>query len=92
MSTSKMSEKTLGLPSSVLLEMYEKMVLIRTFERVKVEGTLQRWRDCRDLHLAAGEEAVSVGVCANLSRYDYLTTTHRGHEHLLAKGSDVNKI
>ena len=43
------------------------------------------------MHLSAGQEAVSVGVCGNLSKDDYLTTTHRGHAHCLAKGSDVNR-
>ena len=91
MSTTKMSGLTLGLPSLVLMEMYEKMVLIRTFE-LKLKELYTAGEIIGTLHLSAGEEAVSVGVCANLSKDDYLTTTHRGHGHLLAKGSDVNKM
>ncbi|MDP2639468.1 MAG: thiamine pyrophosphate-dependent dehydrogenase E1 component subunit alpha [Betaproteobacteria bacterium] len=40
------------------------------------------------LHLSTGQEAVAAGVCANLARSDYLTSTHRGHGHTLAKGAD----
>jgi pyruvate dehydrogenase E1 component alpha subunit len=39
------------------------------------------------LHLSTGQEAVAAGVCANLARSDYLTSTHRGHGHTLAKGA-----
>src|SRR5512140_873736 len=40
------------------------------------------------LHLSTGQEAVAAGVCANLERSDYLTSTHRGHGHTLAKGAN----
>jgi len=68
-----------------LLWMYERMQLIRTFEnRVKVEfgkGKIPGF-----VHLYAGEEAVAVGICANLTDADYMTSTHRGHGHCIAKG------
>jgi len=68
-----------------LLWMYERMQLIRTFEnRVKVEfgkGKIPGF-----VHLYAGEEAVAVGICANLTDADYMTSTHRGHGHCVAKG------
>jgi TPP-dependent pyruvate/acetoin dehydrogenase alpha subunit len=41
------------------------------------------------LHLSTGQEAVPAGVCAHLRRDDYLTSTHRGHGHTLAKGADL---
>jgi pyruvate dehydrogenase E1 component alpha subunit len=44
------------------------------------------------LHLSTGQEAVAAGVCANLRRSDYLTSTHRGHGHTLAKGADVGRM
>jgi len=44
------------------------------------------------IHLYAGEEAVAVGVCANLRRDDYITSTHRGHGHCIAKGADLGKV
>ncbi len=68
-----------------LLWMYERMQLIRTFEnRVKVEfgkGKIPGF-----VHLYAGEEAIAVGICANLTDADYMTSTHRGHGHCVAKG------
>ncbi len=44
------------------------------------------------LHLSTGQEAVPAGVCANLSRQDLLTSTHRGHGHTLAKGASMEKM
>src|SRR5207245_4380677 len=41
------------------------------------------------VHLYAGEEAVAVGICAHLADTDYMTSTHRGHGHCMAKGVDV---
>lgn len=43
------------------------------------------------LHLSTGQEAVAAGVCANLAREDYLTSTHRGHGHTLAKGASMER-
>ena len=42
------------------------------------------------VHLYAGEEAVAVGVCAHLTDRDYITSTHRGHGHCIAKGVDID--
>jgi pyruvate dehydrogenase E1 component alpha subunit len=44
------------------------------------------------LHLSTGQEAVAAGVCLNLSREDYLTSTHRGHGHTLAKGASMERM
>ncbi|MEZ5652706.1 MAG: thiamine pyrophosphate-dependent dehydrogenase E1 component subunit alpha [Burkholderiaceae bacterium] len=44
------------------------------------------------LHLSIGQEAVSAGVCAHLTSDDYLTSTHRGHGHTLAKGADPTRM
>ncbi len=44
------------------------------------------------LHLSTGQEAVPAGVCAHLKREDYLTSTHRGHGHTLAKGADLGAM
>jgi pyruvate dehydrogenase E1 component alpha subunit len=43
-------------------------------------------------HLYIGEEAVAVGVCSALRQDDYITSTHRGHGHCLAKGADVDRM
>ncbi|MBO9515575.1 MAG: thiamine pyrophosphate-dependent dehydrogenase E1 component subunit alpha [Variovorax sp.] len=44
------------------------------------------------LHLSTGQEAVPAGVCAHLTPADYLTSTHRGHGHTLAKGADLVRM
>jgi pyruvate dehydrogenase E1 component alpha subunit len=71
-----------------LLEMLRKMLTIRRFEeRVKKEFAATRVKGF--VHLYIGEEAVAVGVCSNLTDADYVTSTHRGHGHCIAKGVDV---
>jgi acetoin:2,6-dichlorophenolindophenol oxidoreductase subunit alpha len=68
--------------------MYAALWRIRTFE-----GHVQRLASAGEVpgfpHLSTGQEAVAVGVCAHLAREDTLFTGHRGHGHILAKGSDV---
>jgi TPP-dependent pyruvate/acetoin dehydrogenase alpha subunit len=44
------------------------------------------------LHLSTGQEAVAAGVCCHLAASDYLTSTHRGHGHTIAKGGDVGRM
>lgn len=71
-----------------MLDFYRTMKRIRIFEEKasvlsagnKIPGTV---------HLYVGEEAVAVGVCANLTDSDYITSTHRGHGHVIAKGGDT---
>jgi pyruvate dehydrogenase E1 component alpha subunit len=71
-----------------LLEMLRRMLTIRRFEeRVKKEFADTRVKGF--VHLYIGEEAVAVGVCSNLNKDDYVTSTHRGHGHCIAKGVDV---
>jgi acetoin:2,6-dichlorophenolindophenol oxidoreductase subunit alpha len=74
-----------------LLAMYERMRLIRAFEeRLHVDfagGKIPGF-----VHLYAGEEAVAVGVCAELGDEDFITSTHRGHGHCIAKGVDVKSM
>ena len=70
------------------LEMYRAMTTIRLFE----EQVNELYRSAKMpglAHLYIGEEAVAVGVCQALRRDDYITSTHRGHGHCLAKGADV---
>ena len=68
--------------------MYETLVRIRTFESRAVdlfaEGQIPGF-----LHSYLGEEAIATGVCANLERTDFITSTHRGHGHIIAKGGDT---
>ncbi len=71
--------------------MYRKMVEIRQFE--EAAGTLyQRGQLPGFLHLYIGEEATAVGVCAHLENDDYITSTHRGHGHLIAKGGKRSRM
>ncbi|MEG0459680.1 MAG: thiamine pyrophosphate-dependent dehydrogenase E1 component subunit alpha [Vagococcus sp.] len=68
---------------------YKIMNDIRNFEdevhRIFTTGQIPGF-----VHLYAGEEAVATGVCAHLTDSDYITSTHRGHGHCIAKGCDLN--
>ena len=74
-----------------LLWAYERMKTIRTFEDKTAElfgeGKLPGF-----VHLYAGEEAIAVGVCSHLTDQDFITSTHRGHGHCIAKGVDVKPM
>lgn len=73
------------------LSMYEQMLKIRTFE----EHVNQLYLTAKMpglAHLYVGEEAIAVGVCTALRRDDYITSTHRGHGHCLAKGASIDRM
>jgi pyruvate dehydrogenase E1 component alpha subunit len=72
------------------VEIYHKMLEIRLFEEKVFELYGQNLVP-GTIHLYAGEEAVAVGVCANLRRDDYVVSTHRGHGHCIAKGARLDK-
>lgn len=72
------------------IEMYRKMLEIRLFEEKVFELYGQNLVP-GTIHLYAGEEAVAVGVCANLRKDDYIVSTHRGHGHCIAKGARLDK-
>lgn len=71
-----------------MVNMYTIMNKIRMFE-IRVSELFAAGKIPGFVHLYAGEEAVATGVCANLQDSDYITSTHRGHGHLIAKGGDV---
>jgi len=73
------------------LRMYRQMVAIRQFE-VQVNELYTRALMPGLAHLYIGEEAVAVGVCEALERTDYITSTHRGHGHCLAKGASPDRM
>jgi len=73
------------------LHMYEQMFKIRAFEE-QVNELYQGAKMPGLAHLYIGEEAIAVGVCEALNRDDYITSTHRGHGHCLAKGASVDKM
>ena len=84
-------EKKIKLAKAKMLELYKTMVKIRVFEQTAVKlftsGLLPGF-----LHPSIGQEAVAAGVCACLHKNDYITSTHRGHGHAIAKGVDIKKI
>ncbi len=81
----------LEIPKEILVEMYQKMELIRHFEH-RINELYGQGKICGAMHQYIGEEAVAVGVCTNLRNDDYVFSTHRGHGHCLAKGADVKKM
>lgn len=77
--------RNLDIP--LLLRLYEQMQLLRRFETA-AQVACRKGETPGFLHLYIGEEATAVGVCANLRPTDWITSTHRGHGHALAKGMD----
>jgi acetoin:2,6-dichlorophenolindophenol oxidoreductase subunit alpha len=73
------------------LQMYEQMLTIRVFEE-QVNALYTSAKMPGLAHLYIGQEAVAVGVCTALRRDDYITSTHRGHGHCLAKGAAVDRM
>src|SRR5437016_8747473 len=73
------------------LHMYEQMLKIRVFEE-HVNELYTTGKMPGLAHLYIGEEAIAVGVCTALRRDDYITSTHRGHGHCLAKGASVDRM
>src|SRR4030081_3750030 len=73
------------------IHMYRQMVSIRLFEE-QVNELYTRALMPGLAHLYSGEEAVAVGGCEALRRNDYITSTHRGHGHCLAKGATVDRM
>ena len=81
----------MDIPRDRLLLMFERMLRIRYFETaVSEQFALGHIKGA--VHLYLGEEAVAVGVCAALNDDDTITSTHRGHGHIIAKGGDVRRM
>src|SRR5436853_7717209 len=72
------------------LHMYRQMAKIRAFEE-QVNELYKGAKMPGLAHLYIGEEGVAVGVCEALRRDDFITSTHSGHGHSLAKGAPVNR-
>lgn len=79
------------LSNERLPELLEQMWLIRFFDE-KIDEMFAKGLIHGTTHLYVGQEAVAVGACADLTHDDYITSTHRGHGHCIAKGADVNKM
>jgi acetoin:2,6-dichlorophenolindophenol oxidoreductase subunit alpha len=80
-----------GVSEEVLRGFFRQMLLIRRFEE-KVEERFRAGELPGFLHVAIGQEAVAVGVCAALERDDVIASTHRAHGHAIAKGTPVERI
>ena len=91
------------IADQALLNLYRTMCRIRAFEdaaEVASQGGVAAFGQQSaaqvqvrgPLHLSTGQEAVPTGVCAHLNPTDYLTSTHRGHGHTIAKGADLEKM
>jgi len=78
-------------PTDEQLDLYRTMVRIRRFEEQLVT-LFKRGRLPGFVHLYIGQEAVATGVCAALRPDDRITSTHRGHGHLIAKGAQVDRM
>ncbi len=74
-----------------LIWMYRTMLRIRRFE-AKVNDLFREARLRGSVHLYIGEEAVATGICAALHQEDYITSTHRGHGHCIAKGGTLKEM
>jgi len=79
------------LTNDRLLELYRQLVLIRHFELRAIDERRQGLIP-GFIHPYIGEEACAVGACAALNQDDVITSTHRGHGHLIAKGGDVRHM
>jgi len=84
-------ESQVAMDLEQYLHMYQQMARIRAFEEKVNELYLSAVMPGL-AHLYIGEEAVAVGVCEALREEDYITSTHRGHGHCLAKGAKVDRM
>jgi pyruvate dehydrogenase E1 component alpha subunit len=87
MTTATKQKAAQNISTDKLTRFYRQMVAIRLFEE-RVNDLYTRALMPGLAHLYIGEEAIAVGVCEALRNEDYITSTHRGHGHCLAKGAE----
>ena len=75
----------------MLMSMYQTMLRIRAFE-TKAAECFTKGMLAGNIHLCIGQEAVATGACMALEADDYMTSTHRGHGHCIAKGASLDKM
>jgi pyruvate dehydrogenase E1 component alpha subunit len=78
-------------PTSSPLDLLKRMLLIRRMEE-RLGEVVKSGELPGSVHLYIGQEAVAVGVCSNLTKDDWIASTHRGHGHFLAKGGDPHAM
>ncbi len=79
------------ITNETLIDLHRRMVRIRVFEETAGK-MLENGKIPGALHLYVGQEAVASGVMVHLSDQDWITSTHRGHGHLIAKGGEFDKM
>lgn len=79
------------MEKALRIKMLTDMIRIRRFDE-KVEVLDRRGEIPGFVHLYWGEEASGVGICSALNKTDYITSTHRGHGHMIAKGASMKKM
>jgi TPP-dependent pyruvate/acetoin dehydrogenase alpha subunit len=79
------------IAAETLLTLYRTMLTIRLFEQ-RVAREFRTGEIPGFVHMYVGQEAVAAGVCATLHDDDYVTSTHRGHGHCIAKGCDLGRM
>jgi pyruvate dehydrogenase E1 component alpha subunit len=83
--------KNPDLPATTCKALFKALLRIRIVEEKIAEVYSEQEMRC-PVHLCIGEEAVAVGVCANLTRDDYVLSNHRSHGHYLAKGGNLKAM
>src|SRR5205823_2560527 len=78
-------------PAELPLRLLATMLRIRRFEE-RTEELYRAGELPGFVHLSIGQEACAAGACAALRRDDYITSTHRGHGHCIAKGADTRNM
>lgn len=82
---------TADLSRETLVGIWRTMATIRAFEE-RVAREFRTGQMPGFVHMYIGQESVAAGVCANLTDADYITSTHRGHGHAIAKGCDLRAM
>jgi TPP-dependent pyruvate/acetoin dehydrogenase alpha subunit len=80
-----------SVAAEMMVDMYRRMLLIRKFEETVFDVYRRGWMPGL-AHLSDGQEATPVGVCSALRPEDTITSTHRGHGHIIAKGGQVEPM
>ncbi|PYZ93004.1 pyruvate dehydrogenase [Salipaludibacillus keqinensis] len=89
--TGKKTKGSQDITPEKKVEMLEQMIVIRHFEQ-KVEQMFMQGKIHGTMHLCTGQEATAVGAIGALEAKDKITSTHRGHGHCIAKGSDIGRM
>jgi pyruvate dehydrogenase E1 component alpha subunit len=86
-----MIENNCELTPYILKKLFYEMLYIRLVEEEIARIYPEQEMRC-PVHLSIGQEAIAVGICAHLSRDDYVLSNHRSHGHYLAKGGNLKKM